>query len=89
MPKARKTSNSAVLRVTAETRDMLRVIAAERGSSMQGVAEDAVEAYRRQLILAETHAAYTRLQLDSQAASAMEAERREWDVTLGDGLEDN
>lgn len=78
-----------MLRVTTETRDKLRVIAKGKGSSMQGVAEEAIEAYRRQMILDETSAAYARLRRDSEAASALEAEQREWDATLGDGLEDD
>ena len=78
-----------MLRVTTKTRDTLRVIADREGSSMQRVAEEAVEAYRRQMILDQTHAAYARLGQDSEAASAVQAEQREWDVTLGDGLEDD
>jgi len=89
MAETRKTGNSAMLRVTAETRDTLRVMAQEKGSSMQGVAEEAIEAYRRQLILDETSAAYARLQEDPEAASALQAEQGEWDATLSDGLEDD
>ncbi len=89
MARARKTSDTAMLRVTAETRDTLRVIAEGRGSSMQGVAEEAIEAYRRQLILDETHSAYASLLQDSETAAALEAEQSEWDVTLCDGLEDD
>ena len=89
MARTRKAGDMAMLRVTADTRDTLRVIAEEKGGSMQRVAEEAIEAYRRQLILDETNAAYARLRRDSEAASAMEAEQREWDVTLGDGLEDD
>jgi len=84
----KKPGNSAMLRVTVQTRDMLSVIAAEKGSSMQGVAEEAVEAYRRQMILDQTSAAYDRLCDDPEAAAALEAEERDWDATLCDGLED-
>ncbi len=89
MAKSRKTSDKAMLRVTTETRDTLRVMAEEKGSSMQGVAEEAIEAYRRQMILDETTEAYTRLLQDAEAASALKAEQSDWDVTLGDGLEDD
>lgn len=82
-----------MLRVTPETRNTLKVIAEGQGSSMQGVAEQAIEAYRRQLILEETNAAYTRLLHNPEAAATLEAEQREWDATLedglGDGLEDD
>ena len=78
----------AMLRVTTKTRDTLRDIAEGTGCSMQRVAEEAVEAYRRQMILDQTHAAYARLVQDPQAWAEVQAERSEWDVTLGDGLED-
>lgn len=89
MAKTKKASDRAMLRVTTETRDTLRVIAQGRGSSMQRIAEEAIEAYRRQMILDETNAAYARLLQDPEAASVLEAEQREWDATLGDGLEDD
>jgi len=75
-----------MLRVKAETRDALRVMAKETGSSMQRVAEEAVEAYRRQKILEETHAAYARLVQDEPVRAELEAERADWDVTLCDGM---
>ena len=43
--------------------------------------------FRRSLVLAETNIAYARLREDEAGWAAVEAERAEWDATLGDGLE--
>jgi succinate dehydrogenase/fumarate reductase flavoprotein subunit len=78
-----------MLRVTAKTHDSLRAIAKEKGRSMQQVVEQAVEAYRRQMILDETNAAYASLRKDSKAWAEVETEQAAWDATLRDGLEDS
>ena len=78
-----------MLRVTSKTHDTLRAIAKEKGSSMQQVVEEAVERYRRQLILDETNAAYAALRKDPKAWAEVEAEQAAWDVTLHDGSEDS
>ena len=55
---------------------------------MQSILEDALEQYRRQQLLEATNAAYAVLHTDAEAWADLEYERREWDQTLADGLED-
>jgi mRNA interferase MazF len=55
---------------------------------MQSVLEHALEQYRRQQLLEATNAAYAALQADAGTWADLEHERREWDQTLADGLED-
>jgi len=50
------------------------------------VLDEAVEALRRQRFLEQVNAAYSNLRADPRAWAAVEAERREWDGTLLDGL---
>ena len=55
---------------------------------MQAVLERAIESYRRQRLLEEANAAYARLRSSPKAWSQEQKERRMWESTLADGLED-
>jgi hypothetical protein len=55
---------------------------------MQAVVEQALELYDRQKLLEATNAAYAALRADPIAWRELEAERKEWDTTLNDGLEE-
>ena len=76
----------AMLRVKTETRDAIRTIADGQGATMQQVVDEAVEAYRRQLILDESNAAYARLRESGEAWEEYVEEQRVWDATLAEGL---
>ena len=65
----------------------LRALALRDHQSMAAVLDRALEAYRRQRMLEDLNAAYGRLRQDPAAWAEVEAERRLWDGTLGDGLE--
>ena len=78
---------AAVVRVTDETRAILRDLSQEMNEPMQQVLAKAVEAYRRRRILELSNAAYAALRSDPQAWQEMLDERAEWDATLMDGLE--
>jgi hypothetical protein len=73
-----------MLRITSKTHETVRAMADEHGRSMQQVVEEAVEAYRRQMILDQSDAAYAALKEDSDAWAEVETEQSEWDVTLSD-----
>lgn len=81
--------NRAMLRVTERTRDAVRALAEGKGSSMQQVVEEAIEAYRRQVVLEQANEAYAHLRKDRAAWNEMTAERELWDETLADGIEDS
>jgi hypothetical protein len=80
--------NKGMLRVAAQTHETIRAIAEGKGTTMQQVVEEAVEAYRRQMILDASNAAYARL-LQSGEGREAAGELQAWDVTLADGLEDS
>jgi predicted transcriptional regulator len=77
---------STTVRVTEETHELLRKLAAATGEPLQGVLERAVENYRRERFFAELDAAYQRLQADPVAWAEELAERAELEGTLADGL---
>jgi hypothetical protein len=74
------------VRISDSARGTLRQLARAEGKSMLALVDEAVEALRRQRFLEQVNAAYATLRGDPRAWEETEAERREWDVTLGDGL---
>ena len=53
---------------------------------MLALLDEAVEALRRRKFLEQVNDAYAALRAQPHAWSVIENERREWDVTLPDGL---
>ncbi len=80
---------STMMRVSETARQSLGDLAAKMQKSMQAVLDEAVEEYRRQRILQELNEDYRALRNDPEAWKAELEERREWDVTLLDGLEED
>ena len=79
---------SVTVRVAEETHRVLERLARSSGRSLQATLDDAVEAYRRRRLLEEANAAFASLRADAKAWESEEAERRQWDVTASDGLEE-
>ena len=77
---------TTTVRVAEETQEKLRVLAEQRGESMQHVLAEAVESYRRQRMIEETNTRYAALRQNSDAWRQEQSERAAWDVTLADGL---
>ena len=75
------------VRISESTHDALRSLAAEGGETMQAVLDKAVEEYRR-LFWERVEAAAGDLRKDSAAWEEELTERRAWDATLADRLED-
>ena len=78
---------SAMVRISDHTREALREIAYAEEASMQSVLEKAVEQYRRRRLFEQLDASYAKLQEDPEAWQSLQDERRVWDATLGDGLD--
>lgn len=76
------------IRVSPATHTAVTDLARRTGEPMQSIVEKAVEDYKRKLFFEEMTAAYARLKADPAAWEEERAERREWDVTLADGRED-
>jgi hypothetical protein len=74
------------VRITENTRSVLKVLSREERAPMQAVLEKAVEEYRRKRFLESINSAYGALRSDDQAWAEVERERAVWDQTLADGL---
>ena len=73
------------VRIRKETREALRELEDQTGQGTQDLLARAVDQFRRSLILAETNVAYGRLR--AEAPDELDAELRELDGVLADGLE--
>ncbi|WP_213697661.1 toxin-antitoxin system protein [Acetomicrobium sp.] len=80
---------SSTVRIDSATHKMLQSLSAQTGRKMQEILGEAVELYRRKLLLDKANAAFAALKADSQAWKEEQEERAAWDVTLLDGLKDN
>jgi len=80
---------STTIRVTNQARETLRQLSQITGKRQQDIVDEAVEAYRRQVLLDKANLAYAALRSDSAAWKAELTERQAWDATLGDGQERN
>ena len=78
---------SATVRISSTSHNILKELAAHSGESMQVILDQAIEQYRRQVFLQEANQAYAALRNHSEAWQAELEEREAWDVTLSDGLE--
>ena len=80
---------TTTVRVDDQTHATLRELSCDMRESMQAILAKAVEAYRRQQFLIAANADYARLRADPEAWAEELEERRLWDNTLMDGLEDD
>lgn len=63
-------------------------LASHGGEPIGTLLDKAIEQYRRSCLLDETNAAFAALRNDQSAWQDELAERRDWDATLADGLDD-
>jgi predicted transcriptional regulator len=80
---------SETVRIHPGTHVKLKELADQSGQSMTDVVEQAVEALRRQRFLEALNADFAALRGDVRAWKEELAERKAWDRTLADGLEDD
>ena len=83
------TAKSYSIRVSARTHRWLRELSESSGEPMTKIVARAVERYRRQRILEEANAQYAVALADPEELVAFQAEMRELDGTLLDGLEND
>ena len=79
--------STTIIRVSTQTRETLHKMAQASGTSVQKILDTALEVYRRQQLLEQANVAYATLREDKGAWEEVQRERREWDATLADGLE--
>jgi hypothetical protein len=80
---------SETVRIKPETHAKLKELAELEGEPIPEILDKAIEAYRRQKFLEEVNRSFAKLRGDEKAWAQEQAERREWDATLADGLEDD
>ena len=81
---------SVTVRISDKARQELRDLAQQSGESMQKVLEKAIELYRRQMFFEQLNASVHRLQEEHPDLWQQELEeRRLWEGTLADGLEND
>jgi len=80
--------NSLTVRISETSHQILQELAEHSGESMQTILARAIEEYRRKRFLEEANAAYAALRQNPKAWKQEQAERRAWEATLGDGLEE-
>ena len=80
-------AGSVNVRITKHTHQQLAVLAKENGMSMQTVLDRAVEVYRRQSFLDALNEDFTALRAKPDEWEEEMEERKLWEQTLADGLE--
>jgi predicted transcriptional regulator len=74
------------IRISDAAHGTLRELSRAEGRPMLALLDEAVEALRRQRFLEQVNAAYAVLRADPRVWDKVQAERRDWDATLADGL---
>lgn len=76
----------ATIRISAAAHRSLTQISQETNSSLQEVLTDAIEVYRRRLLLGRANLGYAKLRQDKRAWQQWKKELRSLDATLSDGI---
>ena len=80
---------SVTIRIAERTHETLSEIARKEGKTLQAAAEDAVEAFRRQRLLADANVAFAALRANPAGWNEEVAERTAWDAALTDDVEED
>jgi hypothetical protein len=81
-------SMATQLRVNESTHATIRNLAQEFGESMQSIVEKAIERYKRELFLESLNEDFKHLRENEEAWNEELDERRLWENTLTDGVEE-
>lgn len=80
--------SSATVRISEKGRKILKELAEQEHKSMPDILDELLEAERRRRFFEGVNAAYEALRQDPEAWEEELAERRLWDTTLMDGLDE-
>ena len=80
---------AVTMRVSEETHSRLKEMARDQGIPMTELLDELVKKARKAEIIRQGNEDYARLRQDPKAWAEVLEERREWDCTLLDGLEDD
>jgi hypothetical protein len=75
------------IRISSQSKTVLRTLAKRAGKSMQAVLDDAIDHYQRDRFLDDVNAAFSTLRKDAKSWKEELAERALWDKTLRDSDE--
>jgi hypothetical protein len=75
------------IQISEASHQLLKALAEQTGQTTTDVLEKALDTYRRALFLEQTTSGYAELRADAEAWAEHEAERKQWDATLADGLD--
>ena len=81
-------SDSTTIRINSKTHKQLQILATMQQLSMQTVLETALEVYRRQVFLEGLSADFAKLKEKTEDWQEELEERKIWELTLTDGLEE-
>lgn len=79
--------SAPTISISEASHQMLRDLAERTGLTMMDVLDKALDAYRRTVFFEQMNAGYAELRADPAAWAEHQAELRQWDTTLTDGLE--
>jgi hypothetical protein len=80
--------SSSTVRISKESSNILREIAAQEKKSLQTILDAAIEEYRRRRFLQEANKAYSVLKENPKTWKVEQEERKQWETTLSDGQRD-
>ncbi len=80
--------SSSTVRISKESNNILREIAAQEKKSLQTILDAAIEEYRRHRFLQEANKAYSVLKENPKNWKVELEERKQWETTLSDGQRD-
>ena len=80
---------TSTIEITQESRELLQALAHKTRQSETEVLGRALAVYRRQVFFEEMNAGYADLRADQNAWLEHEAERKQFDSTLADGLNED
>jgi predicted DNA-binding protein len=75
-------------RISAQTLAQLRYLAKRGGAPIEQVLREAIDEQYRKAFLKDCNLAYARLRSDEAAWKDELAERKAWESTLGDGIQE-
>jgi hypothetical protein len=75
---------TTTIRVAITDRDAAQELAKQTGQSQMEVVHEALEIYRRRVLLASMNQGFAALRHDPAAWEEEMAEREGWDITMGD-----
>jgi len=75
------------IRVSKETQDVLRSIAEQEHRPMSTITDEALKAYRKELLWRRAEADYARLAANEDQFRQYQEEIALWDATSSDGLD--